>query len=78
GAMADEVTEANLPFGMGKIDLSSPMVAVVGIVSMILGWAVFSMTQDIGSYVGSRVNSALGNVLGFNPATGNDSEADLV
>ena len=75
--VVEEATEARLPFGMGKVDLTS-MAAVGTILAMILGFAVFSMTQSIGDYVGSRVNNALAGVLGFNPATGDSSEADLV
>jgi hypothetical protein len=75
--VVEEATEARLPFGMGKVDLTSAA-AVGTILAMILGFAVFSMTQDIGSYVGSRVNSALGDVIGFNPATGQDEGVDLL
>jgi hypothetical protein len=73
----DEATDARLPFGMGEVDLTSTA-AIWTIVAMILGFTVFSMTESIGGYLASQANSALGNVLGFNPATGNDSEADLV
>lgn len=75
---AEEVTEAQLPFGMGKIDFTNPVGAALMIVSLIAGFAVFSMTQGIGENLGSRLNSALGGVLGTNPATGNDSSPDLV
>jgi len=69
----DEATDARLPFGMGDIDLMSTS-AVFAIVSLILGFAVFSMTESIGSYVASRANSTLGNYLGFNPGSGQSSE----
>jgi len=73
----EEATEAQLPFGMGKIDLTSTGAAVT-VVTLILGFAVFSMTRDIGSYIASRANSFVGDRIGFNPATGEDSGADLV
>jgi len=74
--MAEEATNAKLPFGMGNIDLTSAG-AVFTIVSLILGFAVFSMTQSIGSYLGDRANSLLGDVIGTNPATGEDADSGL-
>lgn len=68
---------AKLPFGMGTVDLTSTG-AVFTIVSLVLGFAVFSMTESIGGYVAARANSFLGNFIGFNPGTGNDSGADLL
>ena len=73
----EEATEAQLPFGMGTVDLTSAT-AVVTIVTLILGFAVFSMTQSIGDYLGSKANDFVGNYLGFNPATGEDQGADLL
>lgn len=73
----EEATEAQLPFGMGKVDLTSAG-AIVTVVTLILGFAVFSMTQDIGSYLASRANSFITNTVGFDPTTGEDSGADLV
>jgi len=73
----EEVTEAQLPFGMGEVDLTSTS-AILAIVSLILGFAVFSMTESIGNYLGSKANEFAGNYLGFNPATGQDSGPDMV
>lgn len=73
----EEATEAQLPFGMGEVDLTSAS-AVVTIVTLILGFAVFSMTQDIGGYVASRANSFITNTVGFDPTSGEDSGADLL
>jgi len=75
--MASEATEAKLPFGMGSVDLTSTG-AVFTIVSLILGFAVFSMTQSIGDYVGARANNALAGVIGVDPTSGEDTGADLV
>jgi len=75
--MASEATEAKLPFGMGSVDLTSTG-AVFTIVSLILGFAVFSMTESIGGYVASRANNAVAGVIGFDPASGEDTGADLL
>lgn len=66
--MAD-ATEATLPFGMGDVDLLS-MSGVMMVVSLILGFVIFHMTDAIGSNLASRVNSFIGNLIGTNPATG--------
>jgi hypothetical protein len=73
----EEATEAQLPFGMGEVDLMSTG-AIFAVVSLILGFAVFSMTQSIGDYVASQANSFAANYLGFNPSTGKDSSPDMV
>jgi hypothetical protein len=66
--MAD-ATEATLPFGMGDVDLLS-MSGVMMVVSLILGFVIFHMTDSIGSNLANRVNSFIGNLIGTNPATG--------
>jgi hypothetical protein len=45
---------------------------------LIAGFAVFSMASGIGGYLANQANSALSGVLGFNPATGEDSGVDLL
>ena len=67
---AEEVTEAQLPFGMGSIDFSNPLMAVVGIVTLITGFAVFNMTQSIGEMVGSRVNQTISAATGVDTGDG--------
>lgn len=75
--MASEATTANLPFGMGEVDLTS-MSAVWVILSLVLGWAVFSMSQDIGEVVKRRVTAFIASLTGFNPTTGDNSGMDVV
>jgi hypothetical protein len=48
------------------------------VVMLIIGFGIFSMASNIGEYLGDRANSALGSVLGFNPASGEDEGVDLV
>ena len=71
---AEEVTEARLPFGMGNVDLLS-MEAVFTLVSLILGFAVYHMTDGIGQRVAGAANSFIGQFTGSNPATGESTEA---
>jgi ABC-type amino acid transport system permease subunit len=73
-----EPTEATLPFGMGSVDLTSPMAVLAMVVSLIFGFTIFNMTGSIGEYLAQRANSIVGSVLGFNPASGESDGVDLV
>lgn len=70
--MAAEATEAQLPFGMGKVDLFS-FEAVFVVLSLIGGMTIYHMTDGIGQNVANQLNSTIGSVLGTNPATGEES-----
>jgi len=67
----EEVTEFKLPFGMGRLDVSNPMTALVTAVAMVGGFTVYHMTSQIGSNLANDANDFVGRFLpGGNPATG--------
>ena len=72
--VVEEATEAQLPFGMGKVNLTNPASAVGIIVSLIFGATIWNMTDSIGARMAAKANSMLGDVLGTNPATGQSSD----
>jgi hypothetical protein len=76
--MAAEPTEATIPFIGETVDLTNPMAVIYLAISLIAGFTLFNMSDDIGSYAASRVNSALSAIIGFNPSTGDDGSADGV
>lgn len=59
-----EPTEATLPFGMGSVDLTSPMAVVTMVISLIAGFTLFNMTGSIGQFVAQRINQFIANVTG--------------
>ena len=70
--MAEDLGTAKLPFGMGKIDFTNPMSAIMAIVALILGALAWNMADAIGANYAQRVNNFLGNFLpGGNPASSN-------
>lgn len=71
---AEEVTEFTLPFGMGSIDFSNPVMASMAIVSLIGGFAVFSMTRDLGEQVGQKANSIISSTTGVDTGADGSSE----
>lgn len=73
-AELEDATNFTLPFGMGEVDMSSPVSAVVFIISLIGGMTVWNMTDDIGANLAGKANSIIGNIVGTNPATGQSSE----
>jgi hypothetical protein len=73
-----EPTEARLPFDMGEVDLTNPMAVLAMVVSLIAGFTIFNMTGSIGEYAAQRLNSIIGSVVGFNPASGDSDGVDLV
>lgn len=68
----------DVPFTDGSVNTDDPIGALSSISMIILGFAVFSMASGIGENLGGRLNSLLGSVLGFNPATGDDEGVDLL
>lgn len=73
--VAEEVTEAQLPFGMGSIDFSNPLKAGLAIVGLVLGFAVFSIANGFGDVVASRINQVVGNVTGIQTSTDSSSSS---
>lgn len=70
--------EVPIPFVDENIDAGNPMKALMTIATIVVGFGIFAMAQGIGSNLGARVNSALGTLIGFNPATGETEGVDLV
>jgi hypothetical protein len=66
-----------VPLTDQEVNTNDPMDAGVMIGLLIVGFAIFAMAQGIGGYLASRANSVLGNYIGFNPATGEDSDNGL-
>ncbi len=73
-AELEEATTANVPFVGAEVDLTNPTGFVVAAVSLIFGFAIFSMTESIGEQVGSSANALLSNILGRNVG-GEDTES---
>jgi hypothetical protein len=73
------MTEVPIPFLDEEVDTDSGLRGVAMTIAMvILGFAVFAWSQDVGSFVANRTNSFVTNLLGFDPTSGDDSGADLV
>ena len=66
----EDATEAQLPFGMGAVDLTNPVAALALIVSLILGATIWNMTDSIGANFAESLNSYIGQ---FSPI-GNPAE----
>jgi hypothetical protein len=71
------MAEVPVPLTEEEIDTSDPTNALMAVGMLIVGFGVFSMTQSIGDRLANTANSALGQVLGQNPATGEDSDDGL-
>lgn len=72
------MAKAEIPFTDQEVSTSNPSGSVMTILMLIAGFAVFSMASDIGDNLGDRINSAIGEFIGTNPATGEDSGADVL
>lgn len=66
---AEEVTEAQLPFGMGSIDFSNPKMAVFAIISLVLGFSIFSIASGFGDVVAARVNNQIQRLTGVSASS---------
>ena len=73
----EEANTIYLPF-VGEYEVESAAGVLLLVVGLIGGATVWNMTDSIGNNLASSVNSFLGNLIGFNPATGQDSGADGV
>jgi hypothetical protein len=71
------MAEVPVPLTDQEVDTSEPTSALMMIGMLIVGFGIFSMTQSIGDRIANTANSALGQVLGQNPATGEDSDDGL-
>lgn len=75
----EDATDAQLPFGMGSVDLTNPMAALALIVSLILGATIWNMTDSIGANLASQLNSAIGRISPIgNPADSSGGEGSTV
>lgn len=72
------MAKADIPFTDSSISTDNPSGTVMTVLTLIAGFAVFSMASDIGDYVGGEINSKIGDVIGFNPASGEEEGADIV
>jgi hypothetical protein len=72
------MTDIPIPFVDGDVDTDDPQSALMTVVLLIGGFAVFTMASDIGGYVAQRINSGLAGVLGFNPANGQSEGPDIL
>ena len=68
------MTEVPIPFVDSEVDTDNPQSALMTVVLLIAGFGLFAMASDIGGYVATRINQGLGEVIGFNPATGEDAD----
>lgn len=68
------MAEIPVPFIEEDVDTSDRSGVIMTLVMLIAGFAVYTMTSSIGEYVANVANSKLGEFIGFNPATGEDSE----
>jgi hypothetical protein len=78
GCNMAEPTEAKLPFGMGSIDFTNPMSAVVMFVALTLGFVVYHMTDGIGNQLAQRINSFIASATGTNVGGASDSSPEVV
>lgn len=67
-----EATTARIPFIDEEVGIFS-VEFVLLVVSLIFGMTVWNMTDSIGNYFASLLNGKLGDVLGFNLATGSQN-----
>lgn len=70
----EEATNARLPFGMGEVDLTNPVMVAALVVALTAGATLWNMADSIGANLAQNFNSFLGNIIGQNPATGNSTD----
>lgn len=78
GCNMAEPTEANLPFGMGSIDFSSPVSAAMAVVALIFGFVVFHMADSVGSGLAQRINSFIASITGTEVGGASDDSPEVV
>jgi hypothetical protein len=68
-----------IPFTNEEVDTSSGVRGVAMTLAMVIvGFAVFAWSQDVGGYLASQANSVVTSALGFDPTSGDDEGADLL
>lgn len=72
------MAEIDVPFVDSEVNTSNPTGSLMTVVMLIVGFGLFYMASSIGQYVAGQANSAVGNILGVNPATGSDSTPDVL
>lgn len=70
--------EIPIPFTDQNVDPDDRTGAVMTIVLVIVGFGIFAMASSIGDYLGSKANQVIGDVTGVNPATGSNSDPELI
>ncbi|WP_136361809.1 hypothetical protein [Halobellus limi] len=62
--------KVNVPFADEEVSTDNPTNAVVTVGLIIIGFVIFHLASSIGENLAGRVNSAIGEFIGTNPATG--------
>jgi|GEM_PF-2517428 len=70
----EEATNARLPFGMGEVDITNPLMVAAFVIALTLGATFWNMADSIGQNFANYINATLGNILGQNPATGETAD----
>lgn len=70
--------EIPIPFTGEEVDPGDRSGAVVTVALLIVGFGIFAMASSIGDYLGSKANQVIGDVTGVNPATGGNSDPELI
>jgi hypothetical protein len=55
----EEATNAKLPFGMGEVDLTNPVMVVALAIALTAGATMWNMADSIGAGFASRINAWL-------------------
>jgi len=69
----EEATEAQIPFIGESVSLTNPTMLVTTAVSLILGFALFSMAEGIGDQLATSVNATLASALGMDVGDANEN-----
>jgi len=74
----EDLGEATVPYSDETVDLTNPMAILSIVVSLILGFTLWNMTDSIGANLAARLNSTLGRFLpGGNPAGGSSEGSNI-
>lgn len=64
----EDATEAKLPFGLGEIDLTNPVQALVMLTAVTLGFVAYHLTDSIGNqganWLSNKLAAATGSDVG--------------
>jgi len=62
----EEATNAKLPFGMGEVDLTNPVMVAAIVVALTAGATLWNMADSIGAEFASRINTFLSGLTNSN------------